>query len=400
MPQFLDQPAWRCYDGSLRVGKLPMSLSEDSKLRHTPLFQQHCALGARMVEFAGWLLPLQFSGILEEHRATRAAAGMFDVTHLGRLSVSGSDACDLLNNLLPTDVPALREGAGRYSFLLNERGGVIDDLLIYRLGESEFLLVVNAARTAHDLDWVCSHGRGGPARPGFQTRPCSAQVRDITQDTAMLAVQGPASAEVVEKLFPGARQIKRNRFMRIGDSFIARTGYTGEDGFEIWLPSADAPSLWQNLLEAGTANGLKPAGLGARDLLRLEMGYPLYGHDLDEDKSPLAAQLEWALDLGKPDFLGRQALVEEQERGPEMLLVGLLGRTRAVPRPPADIFHAGAKVGCVASGGYSPVLQRGIAMGYVSRAQASVGTQVEVVIRGQPQPAEVVGLPFIKRGPH
>jgi aminomethyltransferase len=216
----------------------------------------------------------------------------------------------------------------------------------------------------------------------------------------MLAVQGPASAEVVEKLFPGARQIKRNRFMRIGDSFIARTGYTGEDGFEIWLPSADAPSLWQNLLEAGTADGLKPAGLGARDLLRLEMGYPLYGHDLDEDKSPLAAQLEWALDLGKPDFLGRQALVEEQERGPEMLLVGLLGRTRAVPRPPADIFHAGAKVGCVTSGGYSPVLQRGIAMGYVSRAQTSVGTQVEVVIRAQPQPAEVVGLPFIKRGPH
>jgi aminomethyltransferase len=365
-----------------------MSPSEGSKVKNTPLLQQHCALGARMIEFAGWLLPLQFSGILEEHRATRGAAGMFDVTHLGRVSVSGAHACALLNSLLPTDVAALRAGTGRYSFLLNERGGVIDDLLIYRLGESEFLLIVNAARTAYDLDWIRSH-----------CSTFSAEVRDITQDTAMLAVQGPISQALVERLFPGASQIKRNRFTRAGEAFIARTGYTGEDGFEIWLPGADAPHLWQQFLEAGAPLGLKPAGLGARDLLRLEMGYPLYGQDLDEERSPLAAQLGWALDLGKPDFLGRQALVEEQQRGPEMLLVGLVGRTRAVPRPPADILCAGAKVGYVTSGGYSPVLERGIAMGYMSRAHASEGTQVEIVTHGRAQQAEIAGLPIIKKGP-
>jgi aminomethyltransferase len=364
-----------------------MSVSEGSKLKRTPLSQQHSALGARMVEFAGWLLPLQFSGILEEHRATRTAAGLFDVTHLGRLEVSGPDACLFLNKLLPANMPHLRVGAGRYSFLLNERGGVIDDLFIYRLKESEFLLIVNAARVERDLDWIRS-----------QCSSFSPRVRDITEATAMLAVQGPVSAVVVEKVLCGAADMRRNRFAHMGDAFVARTGYTGEDGFEVWLPARAASSLWQQFLETGMPLGLKPAGLGARDLLRLEMGYPLYGQDLGEEKSPLAARLEWALDLDKPDFLGRQALLEEQKRGSEMLLVGLLGRSRAVPRPPADVLCSGRKAGYLTSGGYSPVLQRGIAMGYVDRGSASIGTQVEIVVRGRPQAAEVVRLPFIRRG--
>ena len=354
--------------------------------RRTPLWDRHHGAGARLVDFAGWEMPIQYAGIQEEHQQTRKGAGLFDVSHMGRLYFSGSGAADFLEGLLPCAVEPLSPGRMVYTVLCNDQGGALDDLAVYRLAEEEFLLVVNASRTASDRAWILE-----------RLPPASTRVEERTGSQAMIAVQGPKAEGLVASVIDDA--CSRLGFFRFtmaegasGDWLVSRSGYTGEDGFEIICPAADGPALWSRLLEAGA----HPVGLAARDSLRLEAGFCLYGNELTEATSPLEAGLDWALALDKPrEFPGRGALRVQRDAGVSRRLVGLGLLDRGIPRPAQSLRVDGVEVGRVTSGTHSPVLQRGIAMGYVASGHADAGTRVEVEIRGKAVAAEVVSLPFV-----
>jgi len=342
-----------------------------------------------MVPFAGWEMPLQYSGIINEHRAVRSRVGLFDVSHMGEILVDGPDALPALQRLVTNDVAQLAVGRGLYTPMCYPDGGIVDDLTLFRVGPTRFLLVVNAATTAEDLAWIEEHRDG-------------AVVRDISREMALLALQGPGAARVLSALtalpvsdmrpfdvIPQAEVAGRR-------VFLSRTGYTGEDGFEIGPAWEDAPAIWDALLDAGGVDGLVPAGLGARDTLRLEAGYMLYGSDIDKTTSPLEAPLGWTVKWEKGNFIGREALLSQRERGPERRLVGLMVEGRVVARPGHVILHDGRPVGTVTSGTFSPTLQTSIALGYVPRALAVQGTVLSVEIRGRNVPARVTRLPFYR----
>ncbi len=359
-------------------------------LRRTPLHEAHRAAGGRMAPFAGWELPVQYAGLVEEHLAVRSRVGLFDVSHMGEVAIEGPGALSAVQRIITNDAGRLREGEGLYSPMCNPAGGVVDDLTLFRTGHAEYLLIVNAATRAHDVAWIQEHA--SPAR-----------VRDLSDEVALLALQGPRAAAVLEAA-TGASLAALPAFHRSGGLMVAgvgvavsRTGYTGEDGFEIASAWDEAPRVWEALVEAGRAYGLALVGLGARDTLRLEAGMMLYGQDIDETTTPLEAPLAWTVKFDKGDFIGRAALERQQQEGVARRLVGFEAQGRAIPRHGCAILAGGARVGAVTSGTFSPTLRRPIGMGYVPRAAAGRGGEIEIEVRGALVPSRVVRLPFYRR---
>ncbi|HEV3075682.1 MAG TPA: glycine cleavage system aminomethyltransferase GcvT, partial [Thermoanaerobaculia bacterium] len=333
--------------------------------RRTPLYECHRELGARMVDFAGWEMPVQYTGVIEEHRAVRGAAGLFDVSHMGEVRVRGAGAERFLQRLTPNDVAQLVPGRAHYSGLLTDRGTYVDDLLIYRLAADDFLVVVNASNAARDLTWIREHG---PDPEGAESAgPADVEIADEGDRFALLALQGPRALAILEPLAsPGVGGLRYYGFLR-GEvagvpAILSRTGYTGEDGFELYLAPEGAPEVWRRLLAAGAPHGLVPAGLGARDTLRLEAAMALYGHEIDERTTPLEAGLSWVVKLGKGDFLGRAALLEQSEQGIRRTLVGFTVEGRGIARQGHGVLSGGEAVGEVTSGTWSPTLEKAIGM--------------------------------------
>jgi aminomethyltransferase len=344
-------------------------------LLRTPLYDRHVALGARVVPFAGWEMPVQYEGVIQEHRAVRTDAGVFDVSHMGELEVEGPRTLDLLQSLLSSDMAKVEPGHARYTLLTNERGGIVDDLIAYRLGEFRWLLVVNASNRATDFQWLKDREISG------------SDVRDVSDEYALLAVQGP---NAIEKL--GLPEAPWNTFAEETidgvECMVNRTGYTGEDGCEILCMAEDAAQLWDGVL----ARGVTPCGLGARDTLRLEAGLALHGNDITPETDAVSAGLGWTCALDK-EFTGVEQLRRVKAEGPERKLVGFVMEERAIPRHGMPIDGGGS----VTSGTHSPTLDVGIGMGYVPTAQAAVDTELHIDVRGKSRRARVVKKPFYRR---
>ncbi len=362
-----------------------------TSLKRTPLFEQHVALGARLVEFGGWEMPVQYSGIIDEHRAVRTHAGLFDVSHMGEFKVEGPGALDFLQHLVPNDVSRLVINQALYTQLCLPDGGTIDDLIIYKLAENHYMLVVNAANIEKDFSWVEK-----------QSKDFDVRITNQSSETALLALQGPEAQSILQPLTQVDLSAIKYYHCLPGmvDSIsciISRTGYTGEDGFELYCASADAPKLWQDLLAAGKAHGLLPAGLGARDTLRLEASYCLYGHELDEQTNPLEAGLGWTVKLNKDEFIGHEALRKVKEGGLKRKLVGIEMVERGISRGGYAIYEDDRQIGSITSGAPSPTLNKNIGMGYVDASHAIVGKPVYIDIRGKRTAAQIVALPFYKR---
>jgi glycine cleavage system T protein (aminomethyltransferase) len=361
----------------------------DPDSRHGPLEELHRGLGAKLGPFGGWLMPIEYRGTLSEHRAVRERVGLFDLSHLGKLDVVGPSAFDALQGLLTNDLRSVEVGRAQYHHLLNERGGVQEDLFVYRLGPERWFLVPNAA----NKDMVVGSVRGA-----------GAEVVDH-DDWCFLGVQGPRSPAVVSALWPEAVELpfRGCGTVRRGGTevILARTGYTGERGYELFADPSVAAELWGALTEAGERFDIEPCGLGARDVLRLEMGYPLYGQDLDPERTSLEAGLGWAVSFDKGPFMGREALVRQREEGLPSLLRGMVtGDRRHIPRAHQPVSEEGHAIGEVTSGTFSPLRGCGIAMGYLSPAGAfEPGSTVEIDIRGRAAPATIVETPFVERSP-
>jgi aminomethyltransferase len=357
-------------------------------LKQTPLHETHVRLGARMVPFAGWEMPVQYSGILDEVRAVREAAGIFDVSHMGEVAVVGPGALAWLNAMTTNDVSRLSPGRAHYSLLCAENGGILDDILVYELGEDRYLVVVNASNTEQDVAWLRRHRAPG------------AELHDLSEEMALIAVQGPRSAELLAPLVE-AKLAPLRHFQFVESTvagvtaLVARTGYTGEDGFELFTREDPRP-IWEAVMESGAAVGAKPCGLGARDVLRLEAGNVLYGHEITETVNPLVAGLGWVVKLEKGPFMGSEAIARVKESGWEYRLVGLEMQSRAVPRQGYAITAGGEARGEITSGTFSPTLGKPIAMGYLSTAFAEPGTEVQILVRERPEPARIVKLPFYR----
>jgi glycine cleavage system T protein (aminomethyltransferase) len=370
-----------------------LSLVTQAEYNKTPLYDEHVRLGARMVPFAGWLMPVQYLSIVEEHQAVRTNVGIFDISHMGQLIVDGTGACEWLNAMLTNNVGKLNVGTGQYTFLLNERGGIIDDLIVYRIDEQKFLLVVNAARANEDFAWLQGH------LPAVN----AVLLTNRSADFGGVAIQGPQITEFFHALFgrdidlPSRNSIADFPFDGATVS-VARTGYTGEDGIEVFFRATDAAKFWNAALERGKPFGIKPCGLGARDTLRLEMCYPLNGSDLSPERNPIEAGLGFFVDLTKPNFIGRDVLVETKEKGPHEKLVPFRMKEKGPPpRPHYAVFENGERIGEVTSGTLSPSLNWGVGMAYVSTARAKIGAQIDIEIRGQKFPATIEKKPLYKK---
>lgn len=345
----------------------------------TPLYGAHVKLKARMVDFHGWVMPIQYAGIIEEHTAVRTRVGLFDLSHMGRVRVQGRDRRAFLQQILTINIDAVPQGKCRYTFLLTDRGTVIDDLILYAGGPDD-LLVVNASNREKDLEWMNRHLSG------------DVRLVDETFDTALIAIQGPRSVETVKRVLGiDPSSMGYYTFMTLGEYFVSRTGYTGEDGFEIFVPAPAAAALWSRFIEAQIA----PIGLGARDTLRTEAAMPLYGNDLDDATTPLEAGLDFAVDLAKPPFVGQAAL--RAAGAPERRLAGLVLESKRIARQGYEVYHEGRKAGAVTSGTWSPVLEKSIAMAYLPAPLRKEGTAVEIDVRGRREKAAVVRLPFYRR---
>jgi aminomethyltransferase len=357
--------------------------------KQTLLYQTHLASGGRMVDFAGWSMPVQYHGILDEHRAVRDRCGVFDISHMGEFFVRGPEARRWLNGLLTNDLGALETGRGQYSLLLNEQGGVIDDLIVYQAQEDEFFLVVNAAKIVEDADWLNRH-----------LPETGVEFLDESDEMVALAVQGPGAPEVFSKVFGGAILPERNHLLafseKFGHGYVGVTGYTGEAGFEIFLrtkQSEEAKALWQMFLDAGAS----PCGLGARDTLRLEMCYPLNGSDLSPDRTPLEAGLGVFVSWNKGDFIGRDALLRQKQTGVPSRLYALQVEGKAPPpRPHYPVCLGAAVLGETSSGALSPSLGEGIAMAFLP-PDLQIGDLVEIEVRGRRFPARIIKKPFYKK---
>jgi aminomethyltransferase len=358
----------------------------------TPLVDRHRALGAKLIEFGGWLMPLQYAGIVAEHRAVRSAAGLFDLSHMGELFVEGPEAGEALAAALVTNPPALPVGRAHYSMICAPDGGILDDLIVYRLADERFLVVANAANAQLVSDTLVER------LAGFK-----AVLDDRSLATALCAIQGPRSVEILSRLTGLELAAIRYYGLAEGDvagiaAHVARTGYTGEDGFEVFVDTSRAAELWDAIMDAGQPDGLVPVGLGARDTLRLEAGMPLYGNDLDRTTNPFEANLGRVVKLDKAgDFVGRAALERVAADGPARLLVGLVIRGRGIARHGHAVLHDDHRTGTVTSGTQSPTLGLPIAMAYVAPDDARPGTMLAVEIREQAVAAEVVPLPFYRR---
>lgn len=358
----------------------------DESIKCTPLCEKHVALGAKMVPFAGWNMPVQYTGILDEHHTVRNACGVFDISHMGQFLAHGEGTTAWLNGMFTNNLGKLVDGMGQYSMMLNEKGGVIDDLIIYRLAEDDYFIVVNASMIDEDYAWLSAH------------KPEGITLENKSDAYVGLAIQGPTCEDVFAKLCPGVELPVRNgilRFSAQGDELIVcRTGYTGENGFEFFCPAEHGVAWLERAIEAGA----KPCGLGARDSLRLEMCYSLNGSDLSPEKTPLEAGLSWCCDLSK-DFIGVEVLREQKANGRPTALVAIEYTGKgAPPRHGYEVqLPDGTPLGELCSGVLSPSLGKGIAMAYVPAAHAKIGTEVQVVVRGKAVPAAIVKKPFLKK---
>jgi aminomethyltransferase len=364
-------------------------------MQHTPLIAQHRAAGAKLVDFAGWEMPIHYTGVVDEYHTVRSKAGLFDVSHMGRIVVSGSGAESFLQRMTTNDLAALRPMQAQYSMVCNEQGGIKDDIFVYRLTRAgEFLLCVNASNREKIVSWLTEHSRGVP----------DCQISDRSTDIAQIALQGPAAHAIVTSL--GLSQLdqlklRESTAVRVADEecLAARTGYTGEFGYEFYV-YGQVDRVWDKLMDTGRSFGLKPAGLGARDLLRLEMGYLLYGNDIDERTTPIEAGAEWAVRFEKGEFVGKQILLSQQQAGLFRRFVGFELLEKGVPRHGFKILSSSSPqspIGDVTSGNLSPLLQKGIGLGYVVPKYAELGTDLFIDIRGKAVPAKVVKPAFYKK---
>jgi aminomethyltransferase len=361
-------------------------MSEGQSLKRTPLYECHLEAGARMVDFAGWEMPVQYTGVIEEHRAVRTSAGLFDVSHMGEVRVRGAGAEAFLQRLTPNDVTKLVPGRAHYSGLLTDRATYIDDILVYKLAAEDYMVVVNASNAPRDFEWIASRAEG------------EAEVIDESDGYALLALQGPralgmlaplASVDVAGLKYYGFAQGTVDG----APALISRTGYTGEDGFELYLPPEHAAGVWRRLLAAGAT----PAGLGARDTLRLEAAMALYGHEIDEETTPFEAGLAWVVKLEKGDFLGRDALLAQKAAGVGKKLVGFEVQGRGIARQGHAVVSEGRAVGVVTSGTWSPTFEKALGLAYLPPEMAVAGTAFAIDVRGRSLPAVVAEIPFYKK---
>ncbi len=359
-------------------------------MQNTALTEIHTALGAKMVPFAGFNMPVSYEGVNIEHETVRNGVGVFDVSHMGEFLITGPHALDLIQKVTSNDAAALVDGKAQYSYLPNSTGGVVDDLIVYKIADQKYLLVVNASNIEKDWDWISSHNSMG------------ATMRNLSDEYSLLAIQGPKAADAMQSLTTiDLKSIKFYNFT-IGDFagidhvIISATGYTGSGGFEIYCKNSEVSQIWENVLKAGADFGIKPIGLAARDTLRLEMGYCLYGNDIDDTTSPIEAGLGWVTKFTK-DFINADALAQEKEKGPEQKLVGFELDDRGIPRNGYDIVdHNGIKIGVVTSGTMSPSLGKGIGLGYVPSVFSKPGSKINIQVRKKMIPATVIKLPFYK----
>ncbi len=365
-------------------------------LANTPLHDWHAAHGGKLVDFAGWSMPVHYGSIVAEHQATRTAAGLFDVSHMGRLKFTGLGAERFLDGLITRRISDMKSGQIRYGLVTNDAGGILDDVLVYRLanssGEAYYLMVVNASNRPKILDWIATRLSEAP----------DVKLTDLTTDTAMIAVQGPLAGQLAQPLVAADLAVMKyyhGAETSIGGSaaIVSRTGYTGEDGFELTVPAAVAEAIWKMLLAAGQGRGVMAAGLGARDTLRLEAAMPLYGHELSEDINPLQAGLGFAVNVENRSFPGRDALLRAKQTPAKRSRIGLELSGRRVPREHFPILHGTQQIGEITSGTFSPTFNKPLAMGYVPPQYAEPGTELRIDVRGQVEPARVVPLPFYRR---
>ena len=361
-------------------------------MRKTRFNEFHKTLGGRMIEFFGWEMPVEYKGIIEEHLAVRTAAGLFDVSHMGEIMVRGKDALAFVQDLTPNDAGRLAPDQAQYTALTTPQGTFVDDLLVYCFSPEEYLLVVNAANTDKDYGWVAAH------QAGF-----AVSIENASDGYSQLALQGPKAQEILQPLtginLAGLKSFGAGRGKVAGvEAVVSRTGYTGEDGFEIYTTSAQPAPIWQEIMKAGRPIGLLPIGLGARDTLRLEAKLMLYGNDIDDTTTVLEADLRWIIKFTKGDFLGREALEKQLGEGIKRKIVGFELIDKGIPRPHYPVFAAGLKAGQVTSGTFSPFLKKSIGLVYLPVELTEIGTAVEVGIRDKKVKAKVVSTPFYKRG--
>jgi len=368
----------------------------ESSPKKTPLYDEHKSLGARFTEFSGWTMPVSYSGLVDEHNAVRTAAGLFDVSHMGEIFVSGPNAKNFLQFVATNDIEKLKDGQAQYSLLLNENGGVVDDIIVYRIAEENFLLCVNAGNADKDWKWLEHCNKNFNAR-----------LENASPDFGQVALQGPKAREILQQArndfsengFPPFtfQTIRWNFESGPAEIIIACTGYTGEDGFELFCPSEHVAELWRALLEAGKEHGIKPAGLGARDTLRLEACYPLHGHEIRDDLTPLGAGLGWVIKF-ETDFLGKDVLEKEKAQGSPLRLVGLEVLDPGIIRDGAKLSTLdGKEIGWVTSGTKPPTVGKAIGLGYVPAEYAALGTPLTAEVRGKQLKVQVIRKPFYKR---
>ena len=365
---------------------------DDTNLKITPLFSEHVKLGAVMVPFGGWNMPVQYTNVIDEHMATRTKVGIFDICHMGEFIVKGKDSLSFLQKLVTNDLSKLELKQACYNCLCYENGTVIDDLFVYKLADDEFFVVVNASTIQKDFDWLMNHKAG------------DVEIKNISDEIAKIDVQGPKAKDVMQKLTDfDLSKIKRFRCEHvIFNNFIepimvSRTGYTGEDGFEIYFNPKHAVQMWNNILDAGKEFGIKPCGLGSRDTLRVEACYSLYGHEINETITPIEAGLNFVVSLSK-DFIGKGVLEKQKKEGTERKLVCFEMIDKSVPRDGYEIIVDNKKIGCVSSGTFSPLFKKGIGMGFIKSEFASLGNEIFILIRGKLYKSVIVERPFYKYG--
>ena len=359
-------------------------------MKRTKFYNIHKKLNAKIVEFAGYEMPIQYTSIIQEHKTVRHSVGVFDVSHMGEIFIKGDKALEFVQYITVNDASKLFSGRVQYSAMCYEDGGIVDDLLVYKISDDEFLLVVNASNIDKDFDWMKKNNKFG------------VQILNRSDDFSLLAVQGPDSLKTLQKISDTKIELEYYHFtnMKIAgvDMLVSRTGYTGELGFELYFEGDEfvAEKVWSAVFEAGKEFNIQPVGLGARDTLRLEMGYCLYGNDIDQTTNPIEAGLGWITKLNKPDFIGKQALLKSKENITRKL-VAMISEEKTFPRHGYDISANGRKIGYITSGTVSPTLDKAIALGYVEKDFSAVDTEVNFVVRGKEFPAKVVKLPFVKR---
>ncbi len=366
-------------------------MPQETSLKHTPLYFVHKELGAKIVPFAGWNMPIQYAGLIQEHLAVRKSCGIFDVSHMGEVEITGKEAESFIQNLIPNDATKLQDESILYSPMCYENGGVVDDLLVYRMAHDRYMLCINASNTDKDFQWIVE-----------QSKSFDVDVVNASDRTAQLAIQGPNAEALLQKLTEVSLKDIEYYHFKIGDvhqveCIISRTGYTGEDGFELYFDAQKAEAMFRKIMEVGKEFDIQPTGLGARDTLRLEVAYPLYGNELSAESNPLEAGLGWTIKLDKDNFIGKESLSASKENGLGKKLVGIKLLERGVPRSHYSVTKNGEKVGEVTSGTFSPSLEVGIALVLVDKEYAKPGETLNVEIRKQSVPAEVVKLPFVPR---